>query len=520
MSGINGTMLVALSGLRAAQAGLDVVSRNVAGANDPNYTKKIQAQSSLVAGFDPAQPQLANSDGVALPPYSRSIDLYLQTQARNSGSATQTDTAIDTVLQQLQAVFGTPGDTANLGAQMTALHDAFQQLAAAPDQQPNQEAVLTAAQTLVNGLNGTTQTIQNLRTQVEQDISNTVQTVNSDLTNIANLNTQVAIARNTGQSSADLEDERDKYVSDLSQQLGITTYLNTDGTLAVMTQPGANGGSRPLVTGGTATQLGFNAQGIITANDAYQGPPAPAAGYNPTLQGLTMPFATAAGSTNVDITGELQTGKLAGLFQLRDQILPQAQGQIDELAGRLADDFQNLGPPPAQNLQLFIDGPAQAGSGFVYSAANVVGFAGRIALNATPALGDVVDNPWRLRDGTTVAAQSALTGDPTTVNAVLNLFESNQAFAAGTGLPTSATFEGYANDFTGFQADQVATNQDRLTNAKSLTDALDQRLQDQSGVNVDDELANMIQLQNAYSASARVMDTAKQMFDTLLQMGT
>jgi flagellar hook-associated protein 1 FlgK len=359
-----------------------------------------------------------------------------------------------------------------------------------------------------------------LRTEVEQDIGNTVATINADLTNIASLNTQVAIARNTGQSSADLEDQRDKYVSDLSQQLGVSTHLNADGTLSVMTQPGASGGSRPLVTGGTATALGFNAQGIVAATDAYAGPPAPAAGFKPTQQGVTMPFATAAGSTTVDITGELATGKLAGLFQLRDQILPQAEGQVDELAARLADDFQNLGPAPAQNLQLFIDGPAQAGSSFVYSAANVVGFAGRIQLNNTPALGDVVDNPWRLRDGTAVAAQSALTGDPTTVNAVLNLFESNQTFAAGTGLPTSATFEGYANGFTGFQADQVATNQDRLTNAKSLSDALTQRLQNQSGVNVDDELANMIQLQNAYSASARVIDTAKQMFDTLLAMGT
>ena len=74
MSGISGTLLIALSGLQAAQAGLNIVSRNVANANDPNYTRKVQSQEPLVSGFDPAQPQLVNSDGVQLPPYSRTVE--------------------------------------------------------------------------------------------------------------------------------------------------------------------------------------------------------------------------------------------------------------------------------------------------------------------------------------------------------------------------------------------------------------------------------------------------------------
>ncbi len=185
----------------------------------------------------------------------------------------------------------------------------------------------------------------------------------------------------------------------------------------------------------------------------------------------------------------------------------------------MANDLQNLGPAPVQNLRLFINGPASAGTAFVYSATNVVGFAGRIALNNTAALNDVVGNSWRLRDGTTVAAQSTFTADPTTVNGVLNMFENNQVFTAGTGLPTSTTLEGFANGFTGFQSNQVATNQGNLTSKKALADALTQRLRNQDGVNVDTELANMIQLQNSYSASARVISTASQMFTTLLQIG-
>ncbi|MBI1776653.1 MAG: flagellar hook-associated protein FlgK [Proteobacteria bacterium] len=520
MGGINFTIQSALSGLRAAQAGIDVVSRNVANANDPNYTKKIQVQNSLVNGFNPAQPQLTNGQGVQLPPVSRAIDLYLQLQARTAGSQQQTYSSIDTYLQRLQQVFGAPGGSSSLGAQMTALHNAFQTLASSPDQQPNQVAVLTAAQSLVNTFNNTTTTIQTLRTQIDQEITNTVQVINTDLTNIYNLNTQVAIAQNTNQSSADLQDERDKYVNDLSQYIGVSTFLRSDGRMAVLTEANSAGGGSRFLIDQTARQASFTALSTITAADAYVGPPAPGAGFNATLNGVTIPVSTAAGSVNVDIKSELLTGKLAGLFQLRDTILPQAQAQIDELAGRMADDFQNLGAAPVQNLRLFINGPTAAGTAFVYNATNVVGFAGKIALNNTAALNDVVGNPWRLRDGTTVGAQSTFTADPTTLNGVLNLFETNQAFTAGTGLPTSATFEGFANGFTGFQANQISVNQGKLADKKALSDALTQRLHNQSGVNVDDELARMIQLQNSYSASARVITTATQMFSTLLQIGS
>ena len=76
-----------------------------------------------------------------------------------------------------------------------------------------------------------------------------------------------------------------------------------------------------------------------------------------------------------------------------------------------------------------------------------------------------------------------------------------------------------ANGFTGYQATQTATYQAALDDQNTITEALKERLRDQSGVNVDDELGRMIQLQNSYSASARVMTTVTQMFDELLRIG-
>ena len=130
-------------------------------------------------------------------------------------------------------------------------------------------------------------------------------------------------------------------------------------------------------------------------------------------------------------------------------------------------------------------------------------------------------NLWRLRDGTNstaVATQSTFTGDQTQLRSVLTMFETAQTYTAAVQLGTSNTVEAAANAFTGFQATQTATYQGAEEDQKTVTDALKERLRDQSGVNVDEELSRMIQLQNSYAASARVMSTVTSMFDDLLRL--
>ena len=164
-----------------------------------------------------------------------------------------------------------------------------------------------------------------------------------------------------------------------------------------------------------------------------------------------------------------------------------------------------------------VGGPPAAA--FTNTAANTVGYASRITTN--PIL-SVAGNLWRLRDGTStvgVATESTFRGDQTQLRSVLTMFETAQTYNAAVQLGTSNTLEAAANAFTGFQATQTATYKAALDDQGTVTDALKERLRDQSGVNVDDELGRMIQLQNSYSASARVMTTVTQMLDDLLRIG-
>lgn len=124
----------------------------------------------------------------------------------------------------------------------------------------------------------------------------------------------------------------------------------------------------------------------------------------------------------------------------------------------------------------------------------------------------------RLRqDGTGPFYVSA--GDREVVDQLVAKFAEQLSFGPVGGLPSaSTTLAGYAADILSANATDAATNEREVEFSTTLVQELDNRLSSQSGVNMDEELANMVVLQNAYAASARVVTTASTMFDILLSL--
>jgi flagellar hook-associated protein 1 FlgK len=122
-----------------------------------------------------------------------------------------------------------------------------------------------------------------------------------------------------------------------------------------------------------------------------------------------------------------------------------------------------------------------------------------------------------MRDGTRVQSPSTLSGNNTLATNVLNMMGTAQSFSRNTGLTTSATLENYAAGVVAFEANRRATTSASLSSQSIIYQNFQQRTQDDSGVNVDQELAFMLQVQNSYSASARTITAIKDMMDVLLQ---
>jgi flagellar hook-associated protein 1 FlgK len=469
MGGLTTALLAATSGLRAAQTGIDVVSRNVANSSTPGYTRKTVPQTPLIVGGE--------GQGVQLGKLERQVNERLQIEVRSGLSETSTLQVTDDFLSRFELAFGKPGDNTTVSNQIQALSDAFRQLATNPDTITTQTTVISKAQTLANGLNTLTDQVQGLRSEADSQIKISVDNINAKLKAIDDLNTQIAQAQSLGQSTPDLEDRRDQFLDDLSKEIDISYYKRSNGEIWIQTKTGA------ALLDVAVHPVSFNATPVVT----------PLISYPTGLDGIVV--------DGQDIAPSLTGGRLRGLLDLRDTLLPQAQLQLDTLAANLTTVLNG------QNMELFND------NGVTFNPASTTGYAGRITVNQA-----VVNNPWRTRDGTVVAAQNANTGDTTIPLAIVNSFEALQTFPGTTGLGTSFTFEGYASAFVAFQGTQRANINDAMKNKSVLTESLQTRLSNDSGVNVDRELALMIELQNSYGANAKMVQAVKEMFDQLLQI--
>lgn len=144
-----------------------------------------------------------------------------------------------------------------------------------------------------------------------------------------------------------------------------------------------------------------------------------------------------------------------------------------------------------------------------------IGFAGRIVVNA-----NLLADPTKL-----IAYQSGVfSGDVTRPNFLYNqLTQARTTYSANTGIGTElAPFSG---SLPSFMREMVSIQGQAAADAKTLADgqnvvvkALQQRVADGSAVNIDEEMSNLLQLQTAYGANARVLSVIKDMFDTLLRM--
>jgi flagellar hook-associated protein 1 FlgK len=168
-------------------------------------------------------------------------------------------------------------------------------------------------------------------------------------------------------------------------------------------------------------------------------------------------------------------------------------------------------------LSFFTDGSDPYTGAITALGSQSIGLAGRISVNK-----DLVADPTKLVDYTSGVAA----GDSTRPDFILNqLTNSSQQFSPSTGIgTTNAPFSGSISTFLRQFVSQQGEAADSASNLKQGQDvvlsSLQQRFNDASSVNVDSEMANLLTLQNAYAANARVMSAVKDMFDTLMQIQT
>ncbi|MES2750258.1 MAG: flagellar hook-associated protein FlgK [Pseudomonadota bacterium] len=618
--GLSQALSTAMSGLRANQAALALVSSNVANAETPGYVRKTINQVQTVAG----------AAGVQTVGVNRALDEYIQTQLRTETSGAAYASVRANFLNNLQGIYGNPDSAGTIESSFNSLTTALQALSTSPDSQSARSAVLNAAQSMAQQLNYTTQGIQGLRGSAELGLSNAVVTANNALAQIAKINKQLQGNGTQDASTAALLDQRDQYITQLSQLMDIRVVANGNKDVSIFTNSGMQ------LVGSEAAQLSFNAQGTVTPNTTWSADPAKS-----NLGSISINFPN-GGSVDLVASNSIRSGSIAAYLELRDKTLVQAQDQVDQLAAAMASalsdkttggtaatsgaqtgfdldlaglqtgntirlnytdtitgtqhsisiirvddpgvlplsntatvdpsdqvigvDFSGgmasvlsqlnaalggagvqFSNPSGSTLRLLDDGagglsdinaasvtttassltgggpqlPLFTDGGSLYtgaitaSGAQQTGLAGRITINSA-----LLADPSRLiAYGTGTPA-----GDTTRPDFILSQLRSGTySYSSKTGVGSAASpFKGtllsFTQQFTSMQGNAASSAQALSSGQDVVLATLQKKMDSVSGVDIDEEMASLLALQNAYSANARVMSTVNSMFQSLLQV--
>jgi flagellar hook-associated protein 1 FlgK len=604
----------ALSGLKASQAGLDLVAANVANAGTAGYVKKTLVNEQSVIG--------GQIVGVRTDDIRRELDVYLQRQLRTEAAGASYASTRADYLDRLQLSFGTPEGGLSLDKLYADFSSSLDALATTPDDESARAAVLQSAQIFAQQLNAASRDVQELRAQADQGLAAGVETANEALRSIESLTDQIVVARTRGESVAGLLDQRDVAIDALASLMDIRVEDAGDGEIRIKTPTGL------ALYDGSASTLTFEPTATVDAGASYA-PNDPSGGGLGTIR-LTRPSGY---SVDLLAPGQLRSGQIRALADMRDKTLPQAQTQLDELAANLAQALgtnEVAGSEVAGGVDLTIGG-AQRGdrltvsytSGGTTRSVTIVnvGDASRLPLDdsltadpndtvigvdftspaaaanldaALAAAGVAIDattsadglalsssapglaisrgssaitatglsgsglalpvfvdgagdrpysgnldggdqrtgfasritiNPALLADPSKLAiyAPGTAAGDSSRPDFLRDALAADRPYLSDTGLGGSAQpFSGSVGEFaSGIVAMQAraSASATRVADGQSLVmSSLQDRYSATSGVDVDEEMSRLIQLQTAYGANARVVTAVKEMMDMLLNV--
>jgi len=333
--GLSSALATAMSGLRANQASLSIISSNVANAQTPGYVVQNANQSEIASG--------TVGSSVEVTGVNRQLDLFVQNQLRTETSGGSYATQISNILSQLQSVYGTPGGDGTLENALNNFTTALQSLSNSPGDSSAQAVALSAAQTLAGQLNSTTQGIQTLRSNVDQDIGNSANQANNDMSQIATINTRLQGMSSSDPLAATLMDQRDAAINDLSKLVDVKVVTDSTNQTNIFTNSGIQ-----LVGAGLASIFTFSSKGSLTATSLYSA--------NPAQNGVGSLNIKLPNGAAIDVVANnvISSGQIAADLKLRDQTLTQAQSQVDQMAATLASSLSDVttagtavtGPPP------------------------------------------------------------------------------------------------------------------------------------------------------------------------------
>lgn len=557
---------IATSGLTASQVQIQLTSSNIANADTKGYTRKTATQTATQTG--------TQSSGTAVTTVSSTVDKYLLRDLVSATSDQGAATITESFTSSLQSLFGSVSSNDSSGTSIAAsiadLESALSSLSGTPESDILANTALQSLSDVATQLRETSSQVQGLREDADGQIADTVSTINDALHTLDSLNDQIVTGKARGQSTADLEDQRNQTLQTLSEAIDVSYYVSSDGAMRIATSSGT------VLLDSKAHELSYDPAAKVTADTVFD----------------------AISVDGIDLTDSLSGGAIGALIAQRDVVLPEVQDELDSLASGLIDALNtasNAGttlPAPdsltgtvgvaltdsipatgTTRVALVDDGgtlvsyadfdlSAYSTVGDLVTAINAVsgldasvtdgvltisstdgsgvaiadlaadgsGFSAAFGLNdlltgtgaadiqiAASVKSNGLGTARLSTEATLAVGTQVVSSSQDLVQSLTDILGADRDFVTAGALGSSSTsLADYAAKIVSDVASRSSSAETEFQTAKSAYTSLADAFSSETGVNIDEETAKLTEYQQLYSASAQLFEVINTMFDALM----
>lgn len=446
--------------LQAQRLGLEVTAHNISNANTPGYSRQVMNLRASTPFPYPSANSFGTGQlgtGVEVIEVKRLRNQFVESQIRKESQTLGYWQNKARNVWQIEMIINEPTET-GLSASFQRYWEAWQRLAGEAEDQGHRAPVAQRAAELASTFRQTRNQLLSLRNDIDETIAVQAQQINGLANELAAVNKQIARVDLLGQSPNDLLDRRDQILREMSEIANINVLEGRQQTVTVQ----INGTS--LVDFDTVNEIEI---------------------IKPKAEGEMTKLIWSKGKGPITFNN----GSMKALYEMRDVVIVDSIDSLDSMAKALIDETNAL---------------HEIGYGLNNTT-------GRKFFDGTDA-GTIKVMDYILQDPSNIAASTKLDAPGNGENALAVADILNKPILSGNSATLNSYFDGLVAKLgvIGQESERTIANQEALVHHLNIEQT------QHAAVSMDEEMANMIKYQHAYSAAARMISTIDEALETII----
>ena len=476
------------TGLAVSKKALETTSHNIANANTDGFSRQRVVQTSNLPILKSGH---LMGTGARIKTVERIEEKNLENRLVSSINGQSTSKERLLQLEQVESILN-ESENEGLNQIFAKFFNAFRDLANQPENETIRSVVRDNASLAVGDIRRIRGSLDNLATNIDKKLESSIVDVNQIMNNIASLNKKIASLEALGDMTGDFRDQRDMAIRNLSEYVKVHTYLDNKNHFNVDAV-----GIGTLVSGANVAELQVRPLNKDESPNQMAG--AAAIVYKD--------------KSSLDISAKFKSGKLGALIKTRDQDIFQLQKEIDQVAFNFATAVNTIHRQGYANKELKLD--PETGSFSAKNGEKATGINFFQPVNQVDDAANLIRLSDEVNDDLSNIVSALIPNSPGDNRISLAISKIAQAKIMNDG--TTTLEEAYLKSIgrVGVQTGKTRIDLDQEEALLAQTKSLKERI---TGVSIDEEAANLVRYQHAYEASAKVLKTAEEMFQTVLSI--